>query len=180
MPFLPLPNNRPSPHMMCLGIEPMSTLLSPTLIPFCKRPALQQEPNVYLEPKWLRCSLPLLHQPNYTPPPPYNGFHNEGRRACHHKRRVPAPGSSSIEYSLRLNTLSNVHEVDKERKRAKNLVHFSICACHPCAGAMLIFSVSFQFYRMIPEGNPKQTTSRLNRPTLASKDFLFPTYSAKE
>ena len=38
--------------------------------------------------------------------------------------------------------------------RVKNLVHFSICACHPCAGAMLIFSVSFQFYRMIPEGNP--------------------------
>ena len=36
----------------------------------------------------------------------------------------------------------------------KNLVHFSICACHPCAGAMLIFSVSFQFCRMIPEGNP--------------------------
>ena len=30
------------------------------------------------------------------------------------------------------------------------LIHFSICACHPCAGAMLIFSVSFQFYRMIP------------------------------
>ena len=33
-------------------------------------------------------------------------------------------------------------------------LHFSICACHPCAGAMLIFSVSFQFQRMIPEGNP--------------------------
>ena len=31
---------------------------------------------------------------------------------------------------------------------------FSICACHPCAGAMLIFSVSFQFYRMISEENP--------------------------
>ena len=27
----------------------------------------------------------------------------------------------------------------------KNLNHFSTCACHPCAGAMLIFSVSFQF-----------------------------------
>jgi len=27
----------------------------------------------------------------------------------------------------------------------KNLIHFSICACHSCAGAMLIFSVSFQF-----------------------------------
>ena len=34
----------------------------------------------------------------------------------------------------------------------KNLDHFSICACHPCAGAMLIFSVSFQFYRMSPKG----------------------------
>ena len=25
-----------------------------------------------------------------------------------------------------------------------NCLHLSICACHPCAGAMLIFSVSFQ------------------------------------
>ncbi len=31
---------------------------------------------------------------------------------------------------------------------AKNLDHFSICACHPCTWAMLIFSVSFQFYQM--------------------------------
>ena len=37
-------------------------------------------------------------------------------------------------------------------KRKKNLDHFSIYACHPCAGAMLIFSVSFQFYRMSPKG----------------------------
>ena len=36
----------------------------------------------------------------------------------------------------------------------KNCFHFSICACHPCAGAVLIFSVSFQSLRMIPEGNP--------------------------
>ena len=28
---------------------------------------------------------------------------------------------------------------------------FSIFACHPCAGAMLIFSVSFQFLRMMPK-----------------------------
>ena len=32
-----------------------------------------------------------------------------------------------------------------KRNSAKNILHFSICACHPCAGAMLIFSVSFQF-----------------------------------
>ena len=37
----------------------------------------------------------------------------------------------------------------------KNLIHFPICACHPCTGAMLIFSASFQFYRMFPEGNPR-------------------------
>ena len=36
----------------------------------------------------------------------------------------------------------------------KIVLHFSICACHPCAGAMLIFSVSFQFCRMTPEGDP--------------------------
>ena len=32
-----------------------------------------------------------------------------------------------------------------ELRGEKNCLHFSICACHPCAGAMLIFSVSFQF-----------------------------------
>ena len=36
----------------------------------------------------------------------------------------------------------------------KNCLHFSICACHPCAGAMRVFSVSFEFKRMILEGNP--------------------------
>ena len=30
-------------------------------------------------------------------------------------------------------------------KTFKKCLHFSICACHPCAGAMLIFSVSIQF-----------------------------------
>ena len=43
---------------------------------------------------------------------------------------------------------------DRRQKWQKNLDHFSICACHPCAGAMLIFSVSFQFYRMSPKGQP--------------------------
>ena len=41
---------------------------------------------------------------------------------------------------------------------------FSICACHPCAGAMLIFSVSFQFLRMTPEGVPtKQIIHPIHR-----------------
>ena len=33
-------------------------------------------------------------------------------------------------------------------------LHFSMCACHPRAVAMLIFSASFQCQRMIPEGTP--------------------------
>ena len=32
---------------------------------------------------------------------------------------------------------------------------FSICAGHPCAGGMPIFSVAFRCSRMIPEGGPK-------------------------
>ena len=36
-----------------------------------------------------------------------------------------------------------------QRRRKQNKSDtFTICACHPCAGAMLIFSVSFQFLRM--------------------------------
>merc|ERR1712197_80 len=45
-------------------------------------------------------------------------------------------------------------ELPALERSAKHLSHFSTCACHPCAGAMLIFSVSFQFCRMIPERNP--------------------------
>ena len=30
------------------------------------------------------------------------------------------------------------------RRRYVLLLHFSICACHPCAGATVIFSASFQ------------------------------------
>ena len=41
-------------------------------------------------------------------------------------------------------------------------LHFSTCACHPCAGAMLIFFVSFQFQRMIPEGNPLNEAYKVN------------------
>ena len=36
---------------------------------------------------------------------------------------------------------------------------FSIFACHPCAGAMLIFSVSFQFLRMMPKHSDPMTTA---------------------
>ena len=47
------------------------------------------------------------------------------------------------------------------KKEKKNLDHFSIYACHPCAGAMLIFSVSFQFYRMSPKGQALYSRSCL-------------------
>ena len=37
------------------------------------------------------------------------------------------------------------------RNGQKSLEPFLDYACHPCAGAMLIFSVSFHFYH-VPEG----------------------------
>ena len=43
-------------------------------------------------------------------------------------------------------------------------------ACDPCARPMLIFSVSFQFYRMIPEENPHYSASN-ERPTSSSLRF---------
>jgi len=41
----------------------------------------------------------------------------------------------------------------KESSRPAKSDTFSIFACHPCAGAMLIFSVSFQFLRMTPKSS---------------------------
>ena len=45
------------------------------------------------------------------------------------------------------------------RKKLGILVDFT---CLPCAGAMLTFSVLFQFYRMIPEGNPANRASAMH------------------
>ncbi len=52
--------------------------------------------------------------------------------------------------------------------KQKNLDHFSICACHPCAGAMLIFSVSFQFYQMSPKRRKPWSAFDVYRP-----DYCF-------
>ena len=40
-----------------------------------------------------------------------------------------------------MGNLGNRHPI----KAKKNMERFTYFACHPCAGAMLIFSVSFQF-----------------------------------
>ena len=57
--------------------------------------------------------------------------------------------------------------IGKTKKSAlSNVIHFHISACHPCAGAMLIFSVSIQFQRMIPEGNPGGLQFVLSAPVL--------------
>ena len=52
--------------------------------------------------------------------------------------------------------LGNIEDQGPQSARFHNvrktiLDHFSICACHPCAGAMLIFSVLFQVYQMSPK-----------------------------
>ena len=45
----------------------------------------------------------------------------------------------------------------------KNCLHFSICACHPCEGAMLIFSVSKS------HGVENQSEPQIHRKSIASK-----------
>ncbi len=40
------------------------------------------------------------------------------------------------------------------------LLTYSICACHPCTGAMLIFSVLFQFYQISPKRCQQSRMSR--------------------
>ena len=54
---------------------------------------------------------------------------------------------------------SNKHNSSCKVPSQLNLVHFTISACHPCAGTMLINTVSFQSYQMIPEGNYNHNTS---------------------
>ena len=44
----------------------------------------------------------------------------------------------------------------KHQNRISKSDTFSIFACHPCAGAMLIFSVSFQFLRMTPKSSEQE------------------------
>ena len=48
----------------------------------------------------------------------------------------------------------NVIRVGSKKKGQKNRDTFSMYACHPCAGTMLIFSVSFQFFQMTSEEVP--------------------------
>ena len=63
--------------------------------------------------------------------------------------RLTSFGVNTHELSAQQRAASPVlmhgNECVHRKKRQKNCLHFSICACHPCAGAMLIFSVSFQF-----------------------------------
>ena len=48
---------------------------------------------------------------------------------------------------------ASIHKVKVDRGIDQFFLdHFSICACYLCAEAMLIFSVSYQFYRMSPKG----------------------------
>ena len=51
--------------------------------------------------------------------------------------------SGGVDFDLCVSTVQGFRVATAGR--TKNLVHFLICACHPCEGAVLIFPVSFQF-----------------------------------
>ena len=55
----------------------------------------------------------------------------------------PAPIPIVAKKNIHFHSRSN--QMGRTPPERKNRLHFSICACHPCAGGMLIFPVSFQF-----------------------------------
>ena len=88
-----------------------------------------------------------------------------------HRSRAERPSVSKVEVKRSANIIG--HHIARmqlyskqinQKMSEKKLVHFSTCACHPCGGAMLIFSVSYQFYRMIPEENPVSWYTRRVKP----------------
>ena len=56
--------------------------------------------------------------------------------------RVRTDAETKIETDVERETKGG--DKDGGRHKFNNCLHFSICACHPCAVAMLVFSVSFQ------------------------------------
>ena len=61
------------------------------------------------------------------------------------KRIAGQPQDELFSHSLDRDVHSPCSLLAKTDERQKKSIPFSIFACHPCAGAMLIFSVSFQF-----------------------------------
>ena len=60
---------------------------------------------------------------------------------------LPAPSHRAKQRNTMRTQGGGTTETDTRNESARNerkdMLHFSICACHPCAGSMLIFSVSF-------------------------------------
>ena len=65
------------------------------------------------------------------------------------RRRPEAPGLSGWQRG-------GARRTGEAGPRGQDIIclHFSICACRPCAGARLLFFASFRYKWVIPEGNP--------------------------
>ena len=116
--------------------SPQSQLRKRTSLHISMCVILVQDPCKYF---WYRSKFDR-HQ-RYASPPP--------KKICAHVHLwhpsakaivVCSVSLQSWQMQKKINTCVVPNLID-----AKNHLHFSICACHPCAGAMLIFSVLFQF-----------------------------------
>ena len=91
----------------------------------------------------------------YTPSGGEDGGTGAKAAALSHKREANNDNNDANDNNDSNNTNNdNTNDLTGEAPRRQPslisarltfLLHFSICACHPCAGAILIFSVSFQF-----------------------------------
>jgi len=84
------------------------------------------------------------------------------KKKLHHSSHIRL-----IRWTLPVSRDIGEHNEQAESTSVKFWNHFSICACHPCAGAMLIFSVSFQFYQILSE-DILLTLGEVNGETLSS------------
>ena len=104
----------------------------------CRRTAAPPAPNA---PAFLRQKKlpPLFH---FVPPLMKNGQKEGGTN-------LAVPRNSKVNFVCFTQYKIDFCVTDPPRDRfwgaKKSSIPFSIFACHPCAGAMLIFSVSFQF-----------------------------------
>ena len=117
------------------------------------RLAMPQQPDLCLEPKWLRCLATARRTiADSTRRSSQAVAHpNTNRALCRltsEVRRDPVFSATVWPSAKSMHSFTIIEESHYQHSHfgKKNCLHFSICACHPCAGAMLIFSVSFQFF----------------------------------
>ena len=74
-----------------------------------------------------------------------NNNNNEKKNRIIINNKIVSKTKTHNTYDNNNNSNSNTTSKSNRASEGEDCLHFSTCACHPCAWAMLIFSASFQF-----------------------------------